>query len=91
MRTPCLSLPTSASTEKKTLEGREVGLLIDLVREVIVETEMRVMRDLLGLGTWRRPSSTSRGRSSSILRKEVMFASEWLDREGLCPESRQRL
>lgn len=67
MRTPSVSLPTSASTEKKTLEGREVGLLIDLVREVVVETEMSVMRDLLGLGTWRRPSSTPRGRSSSVL------------------------
>ena len=66
MRTPSVSLPTSASTEKKTLEGREDGLLIDLVREVIVETEMRVMRDLLGLGTWRRPSSTPRGRSSWV-------------------------
>ena len=42
-------------------------MLIDLVREVVVETEMSVMRDLLGLGTWRRPSSTPRGRSSSVL------------------------
>ena len=62
-----MSLPTSASTEKKTLEGREVGLLIDLVREVVVEIEMRVMRDLLGLGTCRRPSSTPRGRSSWVV------------------------
>ena len=74
-----MSLPTSASTEKKTLEGREVGLLIDLVREVVIETEMRVMRDMLGLDTWRRPSSTSRGRSSWV---GVMFAAEWLDRQG---------
>ena len=62
-----MSLPTSASTEKKTLEGRQVGLLIDLVREVVVETDMRVMRDLLGLGTWRRLSSTPRGRSSWVV------------------------
>ena len=90
---PLLSLPTSASTEKKTLEGREVGLLIELVREVDVETETRAMKDMVGFCSQdlgEGPAALLEVDLLEFLRQGVMFAAEWLGREGQCPQSLQR-